>query len=67
MMVIDNKFSIGQIVYLVTDSEQLKRIVSRIIVTPTGLVYELNSGVVQSSHYDFEISDEINVLVKTNG
>lgn len=70
MMLVDNKFEIGQTVYLKTDSEQYPRIVTRLSVTANGITYSISSGVIESWHYDFEISEEkdvlINLQLKTN-
>lgn len=64
-MKIDNKFTPGDFVYLVTDAEQEKRIVTAIkICGDGGLLYELSSGTSSSEHYDFEISDKEDVLTK---
>lgn len=67
MMVIENRFDLGQTVYLTTDNEQRRRVVSEIKVRQTGLIYELSCGTCTSYHYDFEISETIDVLVKTDG
>ena len=68
MMVIDNKFDIGQEVYLKTDTDQRMRIVSAIIVRPGNCYsYELACGTDSRWHYDFEISTEKNVLITSNG
>lgn len=68
MMVIDNKFSIGQIVWLKTDTEQLQRIVTAIkICGDNSFFYELSCGKECSDHYDFEISDEVNNEIKVLG
>lgn len=59
MMVINNKFEIGDTVYQKTDTNQHPRIITRFCVNPEGVVtYELYSGSVNSWHYDFEISRE---------
>lgn len=64
MMVIDNKFEIGQIVYVITDTDQLPRIVTSFEVTPGSiLVYRVYCGTVNSSHYDFELSHERNTVI----
>lgn len=55
-MTINNKFSIGQRVFLATDPEQSERIVTAIIVGPYDLLYTLNLGTEQSNHYDIEIT-----------
>ncbi len=65
MMVIENKFEIGQTVYLLTDKEQQARLVTGIRVCPNCLLYCLSFGTVVSDHYDFEISAEENILIKT--
>ncbi len=62
-MIVDNKFEIGNIVYLKTDNDQLPRIVTSIHLKPNLLVYELSSGGNSSWHYEFEISNEVNVLM----
>lgn len=56
------KFEIGQIVFLRTDNEQLARIVTRYTVCVTGITYELSFGTTTSWHYDFEISENKDVL-----
>ena len=57
-MVIENKFEIGQTVYLVTDQDQKPRIVRCIRVNMYDLTYELASGDTCSDHYDYEMTDE---------
>lgn len=64
MMVIENKYKLGQTVYLKTDIEQLPRIVTAIVVNPGDLCYELTQGRDYSKHYDFEISKTENVELK---
>ena len=61
-MVVDNKYNIGQTVYLKHDPEQLKRIVQSIQINPGNLSYCLGCGSVGSWHYEFEISEEVNIL-----
>lgn len=64
-MVIDNRFLIGDIVYLKTDVEQLQRLVTAIKVCgDSSYFYELSCGRDVSEHYDFEISDCINEELK---
>lgn len=58
-IIIDNRFSHGDIVYLKTDRDQSPRLVSCIKVYKQGeVMYELISGTVSSVHYEFEISTE---------
>jgi hypothetical protein len=64
MMVIDNKYDLGQIVYLKTDVDQLQRIVSAITQRQGGIIYELCQGEKTSSHYDFEITEDENIEIK---
>lgn len=65
-MVIDNKFDIAQTVYLCTDNEQNKRIITSINVRPFGvLVYQVSYGTNVSDHYEFELTSKENVLTKT--
>ncbi len=62
-MMIDNEYEVGDIVYLKTDEEQLQRIVSGIDIRPGVLIYRVSCGIVDSSHYDFEMTREKSYLV----
>ena len=62
-MTINTKFTIGQIVFLKTDTDQKPRIVLGIAVYPTTLKYILGQGDDDSVHYDIEISTEKNILI----
>ena len=65
-MVIDNKYEFEEIVYLKTDQEQMPRIVVSVEVYKGGeLLYKLACGTATSSHYEFEMSREKNVLLTT--
>jgi len=66
-MRIRTKYDFGQTVYLITDTEQEKRLVTSITLNPGNVVYQLSCGTTASSHYEFEISPEVNMLVKTEG
>lgn len=57
-MIIENKFDIGQTVYLITDEDQHPRLITSIIVNKYDLMYQMNNGTLQSTHYDYEISAE---------
>jgi hypothetical protein len=63
MMVINNAFEHGQVVYLKTDKDQSPRIVFALKVYKGEILYEVSCGTQNSSHYDFELSAEINVLM----
>ena len=65
MMILDTKYKFGDSVYLITDTEQLKRLVTGFNVRITGIVYLLSCGAVDSCHYDFEITENINVIMTT--
>lgn len=65
MMLVDNKFDFGQIVYLKTDKEQLPRMVVRFTISKESILYILAQGTGETTHYDIEISEEINVVLKT--
>ena len=62
-MVIDNKFEIGDRVYLKTDIEQFCRIVIEINISKVDISYTLICGIIESTHYNFEISTEKDVLI----
>lgn len=62
---VDLAFEVGQTVWLTTDEDQKKRIVCEINLKQTGVMYRLCQGTTDSWHYDFEISDRINVVIKT--
>ncbi|GAB3701359.1 hypothetical protein GCM10027592_29370 [Spirosoma flavus] len=64
-MRIDNEFALKQTVYLKTDKEQLPRLVTAIKICPDGLLYELIQGTASSYHYDFEISESVDVLLSS--
>lgn len=51
-------FEIGQTVYLITDKEQSKRIVTGYNVRTTGITYGLSCGENETWHYDYEISGD---------
>lgn len=66
MIVIENKFELGQIVYLKTDAEQIQRMVTQVTITVAGLRYCLSAGTNDTWHYEVEISEEKNVLISTS-
>lgn len=64
MIVLQNKYDFGDIVYLKTDMEQLPRIVTAFISCPAGdILYEVNCGTIVSRHYEFEINSEKEIPV----
>ena len=64
MKITDNKYEIGQLVYLKTDTEQYQRIITAITLRETGIIYEVSQGEKVSSHYEFEITEQINIEIK---
>lgn len=64
MMVIDAKYSFGDIVYCVTDAEQCLIIVTELKICPTGIIYVCSKNRESASFYDFELSLEPNQELK---
>ena len=57
MMIIDNKYEIGDVVYLATDEYQLPRVVTAITVRGPLVTYELTCGSsIPTWHLDAEIT-----------
>lgn len=55
-MYIDNRHNIGEVVYLLTDEDQSKRVVTSISIRSGGYItYELSCGVETSYHVETEI------------
>jgi len=52
---LDTKYKIGDIVFLITDTEQLSRIVTGVLIRPAGIIYYLSCGVTETNHYEIEI------------
>lgn len=49
-------FEIGEIVFLLTDDDQKKRIITSYTVYPNEIVYTLSQGTTTSNHYAIEIT-----------
>lgn len=63
-MIINNKFSFGQIVYLKTDKDQLPRMVTKMQVDSNmSVIYELSCGVQDTWHFGIEITEERDTLL----
>lgn len=58
MMLIDNKYNIGDVVYLKTDPDVRPRMVTAMQIDSQGLMYQLNYGTEKTFHYDIEITKE---------
>ena len=57
-------FEIGQTVYLKTDIDQLPRLVYKFIVYRDSILYAVTQGITETEHYDFEMSETKNELIK---
>lgn len=65
-MRIDNKFQLKETIFLKTDQDQLPRLIVAIKVLPeNGILYEVCTKTSCSYHYDFEMSNERDVLLAT--
>ena len=58
-------YNIGDYVYLKTDIDQYKRLVTGYTVRTDGILYLLSLGSEETSHHELEISDEIDILLKS--
>ncbi|WP_262246994.1 hypothetical protein [Parapedobacter soli] len=59
-----SKYDFGDIVYLVTDPDQLKYIVCEIEFRPGAVVYHVTSGRESCAAYEFELSHEPDMVEK---
>lgn len=57
-------FDIGDIVFLKTDTEQAPRIITGILMRPNGFLYYLSNSTSESTHYEIEISKDLNETIK---
>ena len=62
-MVITSEFSLGEVVYLKTDTDQRPYIVTGINIRPGHLTYNITNNEVVLHPYDFELSVVKNVNV----
>lgn len=65
MMVVENEYEIGERVYLSTDKDQYPRVIFGFIITKSEILYKCACGTQTSDHYGFELSKEVNVLLKS--
>ncbi|MCE7039199.1 hypothetical protein [Dyadobacter sp. CY312] len=66
MMLLENKFDIGETVYLKTDIDQYERLVTGFRVRETSIVYYLSMETKETEHFHFEISRVRDVLKSLN-
>lgn len=58
-MTINNKFKLGEVVYLRTDPDQFSRIIVAIQITVDGgMLYKLAIGMNEQWHYEVELTRE---------
>lgn len=63
----ENKYKLGEGVYLITDQQQLKRMVTGIRFLIGGsILYDLAYDVETSCHHEGEISNERDVILATS-
>lgn len=65
MMVIENNYEFGDIVYLITDPDQRPRIVTGILCNPGLIEYRLSCGTELSWQLECAISKERNTIIAT--
>ena len=65
IVTIDVKNDYGDIVYLVTDKDQSPRVIAGYKVRRGETLYILAHYNQESEHYDFEFTDEKNVILTT--
>lgn len=63
-MKIDNRYSIGDEVYVKTDTDQNMHIVTAIVISPQALLYQVTNMGETIECYDFELSAEEDKLKK---
>jgi len=65
-MVINNKFNIGDTVYVKTDIDQSPGIITCIQVNPGDILYSVSRNSSTSHFYDFELSYDRDILISIN-
>lgn len=61
-MTYKSKYGLGELVYLVTDEEQKRRMITGVKFNLNGIVYTLQHGTNESYHYEPEISRDEDIL-----
>ena len=61
-MTINNAFELENLVFFITDSDQLPRIVTAIQISSNGLLYRLACGTTESWHFSYEIASNKNFI-----
>jgi len=63
-MKVETEYNIEEVVFLKTDKEQLPRIVVGVIIRKGTVLLELVHSVDYTTHYDYEVSKNQNILFK---
>jgi hypothetical protein len=63
-MTINNKFDIGDHVYIITDKEQDMGIITGILINPRDIVYFVSRDSDVNRFYDFELSKDENKILR---
>lgn len=66
-MKFESIYTIGNIVYLKTDREQLERIITAVCFRSTGIIYNIANGTTDTWHYECEVSDIRDIVKATTG
>lgn len=62
-MMLETKYNMGQEVYLKTDSDQKKRMVTGMLIRGNNVQYDLACGSSSSWHFEFEVAPEKDMVV----
>lgn len=57
-----SKYGLAELVYLITDTDQLERMVTGVKFNLSGTIYTLANGTNESFHYEAELSKEKDIL-----
>ena len=60
-MNIQTKYKIGDIVFLITDIGQLPRMITGMLIRPSGVSFYLSNSITESHHYQTEFTRTQNV------
>ena len=62
-----NKYNLGDIVYLITDVEQIERMVTEVkFIIGGSIIYTLAQGTVETTHYEQEMCSTKNIFKALN-
>ncbi len=64
-LLIESEYSLGQIVYLKTDTDQRPGIIIGICIRPGGLLYDIQRSTSSDWYYAIELSATKDILITT--